>query len=191
MFSSATKQQHFCCNCSPATSLNNHMNHLFFSSWRFFFFPHLWKKHFELNDTHTTTLHPTVSYWILCRHESGLAWLTPVVSIVTDDRQGFSPSFSCPLKISLSLHLQTSEVIFRCASVAPADPRTTLPSSLLSVWLPCQAEKKKKQLWLSAAEAPNSSFYFSVFSHPKPIYLYTSTQEHTLTSTQTITFTCK
>lgn len=74
------------------------------------------------------------------------AWPTPIDNMVTYDRHmSPPPSSSCPQKIHLHHlpHLQTPKVTFRCASAALADPHTALPSSLFSVCLPCQAEKKK------------------------------------------------
>lgn len=73
------------------------------------------------------------------------AWPTPLDNMVTYDRHmSPPPSSSCPQKIHLHHlpHLQTPKVTFRCASAALADPHTALPSSLFSVCLPCQAEKK-------------------------------------------------
>lgn len=100
------------------------------------------------------------------------------VSAKWHDRQVLSPSFSCPLKISLSLHLWTFKVILRCASAALADPRTALPSSLLSVCLPCQAERKTS---LCVAEALCSpSFPIVCTPTATSIHRHAWTHTHTL-----------
>lgn len=88
-----------------------------------------------------------------------------------------SPSFSCPLKISLSLHLQTSKVILRCASAALADLRTTLPSSPLSVWVPCHAEKKRNGCLL---QKPMAYTLFQSYAHYH-IYTQGCVDTHTRT----------
>lgn len=110
------------------------------------------------------------------------AWPLPLVSMVTHDRQVLSPSSSCPLKISLSLHPQTFKVILRCASAALADPCAALPSSLLSVCLPCQAEKPI--YCMSAAEAlssPSSSIVCTpttTLIHNTLSHIHTRWQKH-------------
>lgn len=104
------------------------------------------------------------------------AWPIPLVNTVTYDRQFLSPSSSCPLKISLSLHPQTSKVILRCASAALADPRTALTSSLFSVSLPCQAEKP---IYCMSAAKALSSPSFSIVCTPTT----TAIQEHAWTHT--------
>lgn len=106
------------------------------------------------------------------------------VSAKWHDRQVLSPSFSCPLKISLSLHLWTFKVILRCASAALADPRTALPSSLLSVCLPCQAERKTS---LCVAEALCSpSFPIVCTPTATSIHRHAWTHTHTHTPTHTL-----
>ena len=103
--------------------------------------------------------------------------------MVTHDRQVLSPSSSCPLKISLSLHPQTFKVILRCASAALADPRTALPSSLLSVCLPCQAEKPI--YCMSAAEALSSPSFSIVCTPTTTLIHNTLSHTHTLADRNT------
>lgn len=114
-------------------------------------------------------------------HDSSL------VSTVTLNRKVLSPSFSCPLKISLRLHLQTSKVIFRCASVALADPRTTLPSSLLSIWLPCQEKKRRNSACCKALSI--LSFNCS-YSH-KHVYTLACMDTYTPSHTHSCTGICQ
>ncbi len=108
-------------------------------------------------------------------------WPIPLVSTVTYNRHVLSPSSSCPLKISLSLHPQTSKVILRCASATLADPRTALPSSLLSVCLPCQAEKT--HLLYVCCKSPQLTLFLNSMHTHNHIYTQACMDTHTLAYT--------
>lgn len=98
-----------------------------------------------------------------------LAWPTPLVIMVAYDRQVLSPSSSCPLKISLSLHSQTSKFILRCASVTWQT--LTLLSHHSSSLSACPARQKRAHFRLPVCcKSPQLALFLSLMHTPTSVH---------------------